>query len=157
MKVKLVWIGKSNGNYIKEGIADFQKRINRYHTFEVEEIAQVKNGERLKPAELKKKEADLLLKRFTKDDFVVLLDEKGKQYTSKTFAAFLQKQMLNAVKSMVFVVGGAYGFDQKVYERGQMKLALSSMTFSHQLIRVVFLEQLYRANTIIRNEPYHND
>ncbi len=157
MKVILVWIGKSNGSYIKDGIAAFQKRINRYHGLEIAEIANVKNGERLKPAELKKKEAELLQKRFNSDDYIVLLDEKGKQYTSKAFAVFLQKQMLNAVKRLVFVVGGAYGFDQSIYERAHAKLALSPMTFSHQLIRVVFLEQLYRANTILKNEPYHNE
>lgn len=139
------------------GIAEFAKRIKRYHGLEIVELNHVKNGDRLKPGALKQKEAELLLKRFKSDDFVILLDEHGKEFTSKQFADFLQNKMLDAVKRLVFVVGGAYGFDQAIYKQANMKLALSSMTFSHQLIRVVFLEQLYRANTILRNEPYHNE
>lgn len=156
MKVELLWIGKSVGNHVIDGIREFEKRISHYHGFEIREIPHLKNIDRLKPFEVKRKEADLILSKLNADDFVVLLDENGKLMTSVVFADFIQQKMLQSIKKVLFVIGGAYGFDDLLYKRSNFKLSLSPMTFSHQLIRVIFLEQLYRANTIIRNEPYHN-
>lgn len=156
MKVELLWIGKSVGKHVIEGVREFEKRIVRYHGFEIREIPHLKNADKLKPLDVKRREAELILKRLNSDDFVVLLDENGKHKDSVAFADFLQQKMVQSIKKIVFIIGGAYGFDQSIYNRSDYKLALSSMTFSHQLIRVIFLEQLYRANTIIRNEPYHN-
>jgi 23S rRNA (pseudouridine1915-N3)-methyltransferase len=156
LKVELLWIGKSVGKHVTEGVREFEKRISRYHGFDIREIPHLKNADKLKPLEVKKKESELILSKLNSDDFVVLLDENGKLLTSVKFAEFIQNKMVQSVKKVVFVIGGAYGFDEMVYKRANYKLALSPMTFSHQLIRVIFLEQLYRANTIIRNEPYHN-
>ena len=156
MKVELFWIGKSVGNHVIDGVLEFEKRIKHYHGFEIKEIPHLKNADKMKPNEIKKKEAELILSKINSDDFVVLLDENGKLKTSVAFAEFMQQKMLQSIKRLVFVIGGAYGFDAAVYNRATQKLSLSPMTFSHQLIRVIFLEQLYRANTIIRKEPYHN-
>ena len=156
MKVELLWIGKSVGNHVIDGIREFEKRITYYHGFEILEIPHLKNADKLKPAEIKKKEAELILKKLSADDYVVILDENGKLKSSVDFAEFIHQKMIQSFKKVVFVIGGAYGFDSSVYSRSDYKLSLSPMTFSHQLIRVIFLEQLYRANTIIRKEPYHN-
>jgi 23S rRNA (pseudouridine1915-N3)-methyltransferase len=156
LKVELLWIGKSVGNYVIEGVKEFEKRIKHYHSFSIKEIPHLKNSDKLKPHEIKKKEAELLLSKVSNDDFIILLDENGKLKNSIEFADFLQQKMLQSVKKLVFIIGGAYGFDTSIYSRANQKLSLSPMTFSHQLIRVIFLEQLYRANTIIRKEPYHN-
>lgn len=156
MKVSLLWIGKSSGKHIIAGIEKYSHRIKKYHGFELEEVPNVKNSDKLNIATLKKREAEHLLKKINTDDYLVLLDEKGKAYDSEVFAGFLQKLMLQSVKRVVFVIGGAYGFAPEIKTRAQIRISLSPMTFSHQLVRIIFLEQLYRANTIIRNEPYHN-
>lgn len=156
MKVTLLWIGKSVGKHVVIGVEEFAKRIKRYHNFRIEEIPHLKNSEKMPPLTVKKKESEVILGKLTTDDFVILLDENGKVFDSKQFAAYVQGMMLKSIKNVVFIIGGAYGFDPSIYERANAKMALSSMTFSHQLIRVIFLEQLYRANTIIKNEPYHN-
>ncbi len=156
MKATLIWTGKTTETYVKNGIREYESRIGHYHGFTIEECPHLKNADKLKPDQIKKKEAEQLLKKLNKDDHVILLDENGKQFTSVDFSRYLQKLMMQSVKRVVFVIGGAYGFDKSIYQRAAMKLSLSPMTFSHQLIRVIFLEQLYRANTIIRNEPYHN-
>ncbi len=156
MKVSLIWTGKTYKNYIKEGIIEYENRIKHYLGFDIEELPHIKHADKLKPEQIKKKESEQLLKKLNNDDYVVLLDEKGKEFSSIGFAKFLQKMMVQSVKKVVFVVGGAYGFDESLYQRAAIKISLSQMTYSHQLIRIIFLEQLYRANTIIRNEPYHN-
>ncbi|MFO7863551.1 MAG: 23S rRNA (pseudouridine(1915)-N(3))-methyltransferase RlmH [Salinivirgaceae bacterium] len=156
MKIVLLWIGKSVGNHVKSGIDEYAKRIKRYHGFDVCEIPHIKNADKITPALLKKKEAELILAKLNSDDYVILLDENGKLRTSEAFAKQIQDLMLQSIKRVIFIIGGAYGFDAAMYNRANAKLSLSPMTFSHQLVRVLFLEQLYRANTIIKNEPYHN-
>lgn len=157
MKISLIYIGKTNQNFVKDGCALFFKRIKRYVNFEEIQINDVKNAGKLKPNQLKIKESELFLNKIEPTDYVVLLDEKGKSFTSVKFADWIEKNMVQGVTSLVFVIGGAFGFSDEMYQRANMKLQLSSMTFSHQIIRVIFAEQLYRAFTIIKGEPYHND
>lgn len=157
MKVKLLVVGQTNMKFVEQGFDEFASRLKHYTDFEFLVIPNPKNSGKLEPAELKNKEAESVLAKFHSSDFVVLLDEKGNEYTSIEFSAFLQKRMNSGVKNLVFVVGGAFGFSEKMYERANSKLSLSKMTFSHQLIRLIFAEQLYRAFTILRNEKYHNE
>ncbi len=157
MKISLIYIGKTNQNFVKDGSQLYFNRIKRYINFEEMLLNDVKNGSKLKPDLLRIKEGELLLKKIQPNDFVVLLDEKGKVFTSVKFANWIEQKMVQGTSHLVFVVGGAFGFSEEVYKRSNMKLQLSSMTFSHQIIRVIFGEQLYRAFTIIKREPYHND
>lgn len=156
MKIKLLLNGKTNDKVLQELSDRYVKRIKGFTGLEVEVIPDLKNTKHLSPEQVKDKEAKLILDRLNASDFVVLLDEKGKEFTSEQFAAFLQKQMNSGIKNLLFVVGGAYGFSEAVYKRANYKLALSQMTFSHQLVRVIFLEQLYRGLAILNHHPYHN-
>lgn len=156
MKITLIQTGKTHFDFVDEGFDVFSKRLKHYCRFETQ---LVELPTRLKSADAeqtKKHEGELLLKKIAATDFVVLLDENGKEYTSKDFATFIQKQSLHQA-AMTFVIGGAYGFSKEMYERANAKLSLSQMTFSHQLIRLIFAEQLYRAFTIIKGEPYHHE
>jgi len=157
MKVKLLVVGQTNMKFVEQGFAEFASRLKHYTDFETLVITAPKNAAKLEVAELKNREAENIFSKIQLSDFVVLLDEKGSNFTSVEFAAFLQKRMNSGVKNLVFVVGGAFGFSEKMYERANSKLSLSAMTFSHQLIRLIFAEQLYRAFTILRNEKYHNE
>ncbi|MBS4013650.1 MAG: 23S rRNA (pseudouridine(1915)-N(3))-methyltransferase RlmH [Bacteroidetes bacterium] len=157
MKITLLIIGKTEEKYLQEGISKYTERLKHYITFNIKEIPALKNTKNLNPDQIKKNEADLILKYFPDFDYKILLDEKGKSLTSLEFADFLNKKTLQSIKNIVFVIGGAYGFDNDVYEKADMKLSLSNMTFSHQMIRLFFAEQLYRAFSILRNEPYHNE
>lgn len=157
MKVELWVIGKTNESYFKEAIEVYHKRIQRYLPFSYLVIPDVKNAGKLSPEQLKAKEGDLILKRLKAEDGLILLDERGKSFSSTAFATWLDKQFQSPFKRLVFLVGGAYGFSPELYQRANSKLSLSKMTFSHQMIRPFFLEQLYRAMTILRNEPYHNE
>ena len=157
MKVKLIQIGKTDANYLIEGIDKYNQRTKRYHPYEVLTIPDIKNNKNLSHEQQKKQEAALILKHIQNADVVVLLDEKGKEFTSVKFANFIKDIMLQSVKQLVFVIGGPYGFDRTVYDRANRKMALSQMTFSHQLVRLIFAEQLYRANSIIKGEPYHHE
>lgn len=157
MKIKLVFIGKTTDKCLLELIQKYQNRIKKFITFEIEEIPALKNVKNLSVEQIKDKEASLFLKKIEENSFVILLDEKGKIFTSKDFASFLQKKMNIGFKNIYFFIGGAYGFSSELYQKADLKLSLSSMTFSHQLIRVIFLEQLYRAFTILNNHPYHNE
>lgn len=136
---------------------EYQNRLKFYVPFESVVIPELKNTKHLSAAEQMDKEADLILKQLDPSDDVILLDERGKQYSSIGFSEFLSKKMLTSQKRTVFVVGGPYGFSPKIYERANGKISLSSMTFSHQMIRTIFLEQLYRAMTIMKGEPYHHE
>lgn len=156
MKIKFVVVGKTAESYLKEGEKIYEKRIKRYNPFDYVMINDVKNAAKLSKSELKKKEAVLILNEIKSADFVVLLDERGKNFTSVQFSENIQNLMLRSLKTVVFVVGGAYGFDENVYQRANQKMQLSSMTFSHQMVRLIFLEQLYRAFSILKNEPYHH-
>ena len=156
MNIKLIWIGKTDEKALLTLIHKYEKRIKGFVNFALEEIPDIKNTKNLSESQQKLREGDLILSKISKGDFVILLDEKGKEFTSKQFAGLLQKQMNSGVKNLVFVIGGPYGFSDAVYQRANQKLALSQMTFSHQLVRVIFMEQLYRGYSIIHHHPYHH-
>ncbi|MCL1868710.1 MAG: 23S rRNA (pseudouridine(1915)-N(3))-methyltransferase RlmH, partial [Paludibacter sp.] len=156
MKIKLLVIGKTDNKHIAALFDDYCKRLQHYVCFEFSIIADLKNAKNLSFAEQKEREGDLLLKSFEPADEVILLDENGTCMKSTEFADFLTKKSLVSVKNLVFVVGGAYGFSQRVYARANERISLSKMTFSHQMVRLIFAEQLYRAFTIIKGEKYHH-
>lgn len=156
MKVELRMIGKTNFDYLNEGMQLYEKRLKHYLSFESQVIPDIKNPKSLDADQIKQKEGALILQKLQKEDCLLLLDEKGKEFTSVAFAGYLEKLFYSSKKRIVFQIGGAFGFSQEVYDRADGKLALSKMTFSHQMVRLFFLEQLYRAMTIIKGEPYHN-
>lgn len=156
MKIEFWVIGKTNEQYLEEGIAIYLQRLRHYVPFEMIVISDVKNAGKLSGEELKIKESEIVLNRLKKEDFLILLDERGKMQTSEEFARFLEQKLQLSSKKLVFLVGGAYGFSKALYERADAQLSLSKMTFSHQMVRLFFVEQLYRAMTILKNEPYHN-
>jgi 23S rRNA (pseudouridine1915-N3)-methyltransferase len=156
MKITFLAVGKTEDAYLKDGIAKYVNRLKHYTRLIVIEIDELKNTRTLTPELQKAKEAELILKKISPLDHVILLDENGMQLSSQQFAAYIDKKALGSVANLVFVVGGPYGFDQSVYERANDKLSLSLMTFSHQMVRLFFVEQLYRAFTIIKGEPYHH-
>ena len=157
MKVLLLVIGKTDATYIRAGIEEYEKRLTRYVPYEMKILPDVKNSKNMNEGLQKEKEGEMLLAEMQNMDFVVLLDENGKQYTSVGFSEFLSQKMVNGIKRLVFVIGGPYGFSEDVYKRGNDKVSLSKMTFSHQMVRMIFAEQLYRAMTIIKGEPYHHE
>jgi 23S rRNA (pseudouridine1915-N3)-methyltransferase len=157
MKILLIVIGKTDISYFSEAVEEYRKRLFHYVPFEIEVIPDLKNTKNLNEAQQKEQEGTYLLKQLQTGDYLVLLDEKGKEYTSLQFAAYMEKKMHVVSRRLIFAVGGAYGFSQKVYEAAQEKLSLSPMTFSHQMIRLIFTEQLYRAMTILHHEPYHHE
>ncbi|MGE4587449.1 MAG: 23S rRNA (pseudouridine(1915)-N(3))-methyltransferase RlmH [Mangrovibacterium sp.] len=156
MKLRLIVLGKTDQSYLQEGTELFMKRIVRYLPFEYMVIPELKNTRKLSQEQQKNKEGELLLSRLNAGDELILLDEKGKEFRSETFARFLEKKMLAGTRSLVFATGGPYGFSSQVYAAAGSKISLSRMTFPHQLVRLVFAEQLYRALTIINGEPYHH-
>jgi len=155
MQITLIQIGKTKFSYLQEGISDYHKRLKHYINFEEITIPDIKNAKNLSVTEIKKKEGEMVLKMIEKPAFLILLDERGKQSSSEEFAEFIRKNM-NSGKDIVLLVGGAYGFSEDVYSRANDTVSLSKMTFSHQLVRLIFAEQLYRAMTIIKGEPYHH-
>lgn len=157
MKITLLSIGKTEDAYLKTGIDKYLKRLKHYIKFEIIELPELKNTKALTQDQQKVKEAELLFKKIALTDFVVLLDEKGLELTSSQFAAYLDKKAIASTLNLVFVIGGPYGFDNAVYQRANDKLSLSRLTFSHQMVRLFFIEQLYRAYTIIKGEPYHHE
>ena len=157
MKIVLITIGKTNEKYLIEGISDYQRRLKHYTNFERIEIANLKNAKNFSESELMQREGELILKQIKNSDHLVLLDDKGKDFTSQKFAQKLQQWKHYGKKRLVFVVGGAYGFSEEIYKRGNEKLSLSKMTFSHQMVRLFFVEQIYRGYTILNNEPYHHE
>ena len=156
MTIKLIVVSKTDIPYLQTGIDDYSKRLKHYCDFELVVIPALKNAGTLRPEELKEREGQLILKQLEKVESAVLLDEHGKEYTSVGFSEFLQKQMNSGIRSLAFVIGGAYGFSPAVYAAAQHRLSLSQMTFNHQMVRLFFVEQLYRAHTILRHEKYHN-
>jgi 23S rRNA (pseudouridine1915-N3)-methyltransferase len=157
MKVTFIQIGKTSQNFVSEGVEEFRRRLKRYISFKIKTVPELKNTRKLSINQIKLREGEALVKVLDSSDYLVLLDERGKEYTSKQFSLFLEKIMISGrVKNMVFLCGGAYGFSEKVYKRANKKISLSKMTFSHQLIRIIFMEQLYRAMTIIKDDPYHH-
>ncbi|WP_088655777.1 23S rRNA (pseudouridine(1915)-N(3))-methyltransferase RlmH [Geofilum rhodophaeum] len=157
MKTVLVMVGRTNAAWLQTGIDEYVKRLGHYAPFELLVIPDVKKGGSLPQEVLKEREGRLILDQLTSGDVLVLLDENGKLAGSREFAGFVQKQMVAGVRRLFFIIGGAYGFSAEVYGRANYKLSLSKMTFSHQMVRLIFVEQLYRAHSILNNEPYHHD
>jgi 23S rRNA (pseudouridine1915-N3)-methyltransferase len=156
MHTLLVLVGKTNDSRIISLMEDYTKRINRYHRLDIQVVPELKNKGKMSEKIQKQKEGALILEKLKAGDWVILLDEKGKTFDSIGFSQYINTRRSGSHKRMVFIVGGPYGFSEEMYARGQEKITLSSMTFSHQMIRVFFLEQLYRANTLLNNEPYHH-
>jgi len=156
MKIVLLVVGKTSEQYLIDGISKYQKRLQHYIGFEILEIPNIKKAKNISNTELMKKEGKSILNTLHPSDYLVLLDEKGKGFTSLKFSQKLQGWMLSGKKRLVFVVGGAYGFSEEIYIRGDEKLSLSNMTFSHQMVRLFLVEQIYRGYTILNNEPYHH-
>jgi 23S rRNA (pseudouridine1915-N3)-methyltransferase len=157
MKITFLTIGKTEDNYLREGIERYIKRLKHYIKFEMIEIPELKNTKSLSEDQQKIKEAELISKNLINTDYIVLLDERGIELSSTQFAGSLNKKMLSSVQHVVFVVGGPYGFDNSLLTKANEKLSLSKMTFSHQMVRLFFVEQLYRAFTILKGEPYHHE
>lgn len=157
MKIVLLVVGKTTESYFIQGIDEYSKRLAHYVPFELTVIPELRNTKSLSTDQQKEREADLILKALQPGDYVVLLDEHGREFTSLQFASYLEKKMANIAKRLIFVVGGPYGFSNRVYQAAQEKISLSKMTYSHQMIRLIFTEQLYRAMTILNNEPYHHE
>jgi len=157
MKIKLIVIGKTDEKYLNTGIKKYTDRILHYLPFEYQIIPDVKKTRNLSENQQKEKEGELLLSRVKPGDEVILLDEGGNHYGSVEFARSLEKKMIKGIKNLVFVIGGPYGFSKKTYQAASSKISLSKMTFSHQMVRLIFSEQLYRALTIIKGEPYHHE
>lgn len=157
MNIKLIVVGKTDEKYLQQGIDVYVSRLKHYVNFEMVVIPALKDQKGASPDEVKEREAALLLRQLEKSDRVVLLDEHGDQHTSVDFAQYIQKQMNAGVRNLAFVVGGAFGFAPSVYAAASGKVSLSKMTFNHQMVRLFFVEQLYRAFTILRHEPYHNE
>ena len=156
MKITLLTVGKTEDAYIREGIDKYLKRLKHYTRFEIIDLPELKNTKALSQEQQKSREAELILKKVSVTDHLILLDENGQEFTSTQFAGYLDKKNISAVQHLIFAVGGPYGFDSSVYQRANDKLSLSRMTFSHQMVRLFFTEQLYRAYTIIKGEPYHH-
>ena len=157
MDLKLVTVGKTDVKWVKEGLDLYVSRLRHYVPFTLVEIPQLKNVSAFTQEQIREKEGELILKQVTPGDSVILLDERGKEYRSVEWAEWIRQRLARGGKGLVFVIGGAYGFSQAVYDRAEGMVSLSRMTFSHQMVRTVFAEQLYRAFTIIRGEPYHHE
>lgn len=157
MKICLLTVGKTDIGWVREGLETYSSRLSHYVPFSVCEIPELKNTSALTRTQIKEREGELILKAIKPTDRVILLDERGKEYRSVEFAEEIRKLSLAGGKDIVFVIGGAYGFSEAVYARSVGKISLSRMTFSHQMVRTIFAEQLYRAFTIIKGEPYHHE
>ncbi len=157
MKICLLVIGKTDAVYVRQGFEEYEKRLKRYISFEMRVLPDVKNVKNRGESLQKEREGELILEQLQPGDVVVLLDERGQQYSSVEFSTYLSQKMLGGIKRLVFVIGGPYGFSEAVYRRGNEKVSLSRMTFSHQMVRMIFAEQIYRAMTILKGEPYHHE
>nr|WP_121269333.1 23S rRNA (pseudouridine(1915)-N(3))-methyltransferase RlmH [Pedobacter schmidteae] len=156
MKITLLVVGKTEDKYLIEGIEKYLNRLKHYIGFNLLVIPDIKNTKNLSEAQQKAKEAELILKQISNADTVILMDERGKKYTSVAFSSYLNKQMIGSVQHLIFIIGGPYGFDESIYKRANGSMSLSDMTFSHQMVRLFFVEQLYRAFSILKGEPYHH-
>jgi len=156
MNIRLLTIGKTDNKSLQTLIDDYTKRLSFYVKFDLEIIPDIKNVKNLSEAQQKEKEGELILSKITPTDHLILLDENGKTFSSVGFSDFLQKKMNAGTKTLVFVIGGPYGFSETIYQKAQGKVSLSEMTFSHQMVRLFVIEQIYRGFTILRNEPYHH-
>lgn len=156
MNIKLLAIGKTDNKNLQTLIEEYTKRLSFYIKFDLEVIPDIKNVKNLSENQQKEKEGELILSKLSATDQLILLDENGKSFSSVGFSDYLQKKMNAGIKTLVFVIGGPYGFSEEVYQKSQGKISLSEMTFSHQMVRLFFIEQLYRGFTILKNEPYHH-
>ena len=156
IKVKFLLVGKTTDKYLLTGIDDYNKRLNRYCNYEYQELLGFKLGKSATQDEIKRKEEGIIIRKLEKSDYLVLLDERGIEYTSTKFGDFLKKHQMIGTKRLVFLIGGAYGFSEAIYKRANSRLALSQMTFTHQMVRLIFTEQLYRGFTITKGEKYHH-
>ena len=157
MKITLLTVGKTDKDGVRQGTDIYVSRLKHYIPFTISEIPELKNVSALSKDQIKTKEGELILKNLKPSDDVILMDEHGKEYTSVDFASLLQKKITYEGKDIVFIIGGAFGFSDEVYRRANSKISLSRMTFSHQMVRAIFAEQIYRAFTIMRGEPYHHE
>ena len=157
MKITLLAVGKTDADYFKTAYSQYEKRLVHYNKFGTKFIPDVKKAKNLSMEQQKEREGEQILKEISPNDVVVLLDERGTNFSSLEFSDFMQKRLLEGMKTLFFVIGGPYGFSEKVYQRANYKISLSRMTFSHQFVRVIFIEQLYRAFTILKGEPYHHE
>ena len=157
MKILLITIGNTDKRYMKEGIDDYVKRLTFYIPFEIKVIPDIKNRSTLSTELQKENEGKLILSQLGAGDQLVLLDEHGIEFSSLDFSKWIEKKMIAGIRQLVFVIGGPYGFSKMVHQRSDFKVSLSQLTFSHQMVRLIFVEQLYRALTIIKNEPYHHE
>lgn len=157
MKIKLLAIGKTDDKNLNSLIETYQARLKHYIKFELEIIPDIKNVKNLSENQQKEKEGELILSKLQPTDQLILLDEKGKDFRSLEFSQYLQKKMNSGIKQLVFVIGGPYGFSETVYKKSMGKVSFSKMTFSHQMIRLFVVEQIYRGFTILKNEPYHHE
>lgn len=157
MKITLLVLGKTDAAYIREGILEYEKRLKHYISFRIEVIPELKKNKNLSIDLQKKREGELILAKPVSGKELHLFDEKGKTFSSREFAFFLQKKMASGLKELVFVIGGPYGFSNEVYNQATSELSLSKLTFSHQMVRLLCVEQIYRAFTILKGEPYHHD
>ena len=157
MNIELRVVGKTDQKEVEALVEMYAKRINRYCKFSITTLADVRNTKNMAPSRQKQLEGEAILRLVGEGDCLTLMDERGAQYTSMEYAQWLQKRMLSGVKRLVLVIGGPYGFSDEVYARADQKISLSKMTFSHQIVRAIFTEQLYRAFTILHNEPYHHE
>ena len=156
MKITFLCIGKTGKKFLEEGEEEYLNRLKHYIKMDRIELPDLKNARKLTKEQVKKEEGQLFLSKIPQGDELILLDERGKQYSSIDFSAFLERKNISGIKGVTFIVGGAYGFSDELYARANGKISLSSMTFSHQMVRLFFLEQIYRGFTILNNEPYHN-
>ncbi|MGB7843786.1 MAG: 23S rRNA (pseudouridine(1915)-N(3))-methyltransferase RlmH [Salinimicrobium sp.] len=156
MTIKLLSVGKTDDTTLQDLIATYVNRLGHYNNFKFEIISDLKKTKNLNFEQQKTMEGKLILDKIQPSDFLVLLDENGKQFSSEGFAEYIQKRLNSGMKQLIFVIGGPYGFSEEVYQRANSKVSLSKMTFSHQMVRLFFVEQLYRAFTILKNEPYHH-
>jgi len=156
MTIKLLAIGKTDHKQLQQLISEYEKRLKHYVKFDLDIIPDIKNVKNLSESQQKEKEGELILKKLSTTDVLVLLDENGKQHSSVEFSNYLQKKMNSGLKQLVFVIGGPYGFSETIYQKAQGKISLSKMTFSHQMVRLFVVEQIYRGFTILKNEPYHH-
>jgi 23S rRNA (pseudouridine1915-N3)-methyltransferase len=156
VKIELIQVGKTTDKYLIDGISVYENRIKKYISYGVKTLPELRNTSAMNFEQQKTMEGKAILETIEPADYVVLLDERGERFTSTEFADFLQKRMLMSIKKLIFIIGGPYGFSSACYDRANLKIALSAMTFSHQMVRLIFNEQLYRAFTILKNEPYHH-
>ena len=157
MDILLISVGKISSTWIHDGVESFNSRINKYIKYQTKDLPDIKNAKSLSKDKIKEEEGKLILNELIPSDFVVILDERGKEYTSRGFAEWIEKQMVSGRKRLIFVIGGPYGFSREVYARADIKIALSEMTFTHEMAKLFITEQIYRSMTILRGEPYHHD